>query len=435
MTPQEEWKRKIEQYAQSINAFVAKGTADGWDAAGPEPEHPGCDHLVSTALDAVREANRNGTSGNIRTCWPPAHHPLVPTLEESGQSIPTLCLLDDGTIVARIGPEYQKGHVVRIHGDEVETIDGVEFFGRSPDGRYFAIARSDGVLITDGWFGKEVCLCKWPVGTEHLPNGIEVDPFDGIPAPQQLIPFPGGERVLLVSGDGIFVLSRGKARRLIPTDAAIVDFADYLRSEGDEVTLPDASMAHGAISSDGKWIAVGCQDGKHLIFDEDLDLVGEIGHLSDYPHYALFNGDSSVVALNSCHFYNGVTIGVPTNLLPGLVTECYETDERLPILEDGARVYAGAYRDGEFIVGDAGGYVRAVSETGEAKWQYFIGSSIGDIAVSKDGTTLVVSTYAGFIAIIDLDAGVPPRWQIGNGNHIEQRRWLFWKNEESPLIW
>jgi hypothetical protein len=71
---------------------------------------------------------------------------------------------------------------------------------------------------------------------------------------------------------------------------------------------------------------------------------------------------------------------------------------------------------------------------GAYRWQHFIGSSVGSIDISADSKTLAVSTYAGFISIIRLNAGHQPSSQIGNGNHFEERRWIFWK-DESPLIW
>jgi len=142
-----------------------------------------------------------------------------------------------------------------------------------------------------------------------------------------------------------------------------------------------------------------------------------------------------MIALNSCHFYNGRTLGVPLSLLPGLTTESYEVDKRLMLLEVGARVYAGVCRDGEFIIGDASGYLRAFDLSGNARWQHFIGSSIGDIDISEDGKTLVATTYAGFLSIIDMDTGQPDPFTISTGDHRERRRWLFWKKELQPLIW
>lgn len=202
----------------------------------------------------------------------------------------------------------------------------------------------------------------------------------------------------------------------------------------DELSLY-LSMEHGAISKDGKLIAVGCQDSSHLVFNDQLELVGNVGNQSEYPHYAAFSDDQSMIALNSCHFYSGVTVGVSIELLPGLETEAYEEDKRTLILQDTARVYAAVSRGDEFIIGDASGYVRAFDLRGKRRWEQFIGSTVGDIDVSPDGKTLVVSTYAGFLSIFQLDAGSQAPHQIGNGGHYEQRRWIFWKDEQKPLVW
>ena len=73
-------------------------------------------------------------------------------------------------------------------------------------------------------------------------------------------------------------------------------------------------MEHGAVSRDGRFVAVGCQDSSHLVYDDQLELIGDIGNQSEYPHYAVFSADQSMIAFNSCHFYNGITVGVPLAL-------------------------------------------------------------------------------------------------------------------------
>jgi hypothetical protein len=156
--------------------------------------------------------------------------------------------------------------------------------------------------------------------------------------------------------------------------------------------------------------------------------------MSEYPHYALFSNKSDMVALNSCHFYSGVTLGVPTSLLPGLKTEPYEPDPRMPILDDGARVYAGGFRKDEFIIGDADGYLRAFDRQGTRLWEHFIGSTIGSMDLSADGTKLIVTSYAGFLCFLDLDTGKSDPFAIGTSTHQERRRWLFWK-AFPPLVW
>jgi hypothetical protein len=174
----------------------------------------------------------------------------------------------------------------------------------------------------------------------------------------------------------------------------------------------------------------------HCVFDANsLELIAEIGNMMDYPHYAICSSDGSVLAFNSCHFYSGVTIGVPTNLIRGLKTKQYKPDRRLVELENGSRVYAGVCRGDEFIIGNASGYLRAFDLTGKLRWQHFIGSSVGDIDISRDGNKLVVTTYAGFLSLIDLDTGEADPFAIGTSTNRERRRWLFWKHEKTPLIW
>jgi len=428
----DEWRRKTHEYAAAINDYVARGQRLGWKRVGKEPPDPGRDHLTEAALAAVRLANERGTLEQLRGEWPPAYEPLIPLLKQNGQGIPVACILDDGSIVARVGAPYEAGRTVRIEDEVVVEVSGMGFFGRSPDRRLFAVARRDGVQIRDGWGGREIKVCRWPTGLEGIPEGYRLRPLAKAPIATQLIPFPDGERVLLVSDEGIFVLSESDARRLLPEKEVLKELLQDEPSGDSSACTID--MGHAAVSRDGRLIAVGSQDSEHLIFDPELNLVGRIGSYSEYPHYSLFSANDAVVAFNSCHFYNGVTIGVAIEHLP-LTTEPYEADGRVRTLQDGARVYAGAARGDELIIGDAYGYVRALSTTGEYRWQQFIGSTIGAMDVSSDNRKLVVTTYAGLISIFDLDAGRQEPHQIGDGGHLDVRRWLFWRNEAKPLIW
>ena len=433
---QNEWKSKTIDYAKSINAFIKKGLQDGWDNAGPEPEDNNREKLVPYLLKAIRKANQEKDFTQLRDNWPLAHSPLIPELDKNGQDIPVVTILDNGHIVARIGAPYQKGYVVEINDLDVSIVEGIDFFGRSPNRKYFAYTKEKGVSVTEGWLGKESVFCPYPTGTEGAPSGFDVKPFEDTPTPTQLIPFPYGKSVLFVSTEGIYVLKSEQAIRILPTTEEMKEHFTWLQEEDPDDDLQmELSMEHGAISHDGKLIAVGSQDSTHLVFNDSYQLIGDIGNQSEYPHYAIFSNDSDMIAFNSCHFYNGITIGVPTKLLPDLKTEPYEENSQTLTLEDGARVYAGVYRKDEFIIGDASGNLRGVGKDGTLHWQHFIGSSIGDIAISEDESTLVCSTYAGFISIIELDSGKMKEYEIGTGKHTELRRWLFWKEESQPLAW
>jgi hypothetical protein len=154
-------------------------------------------------------------------------------------------------------------------------------------------------------------------------------------------------------------------------------------------------------------------------------------------------------------FSYGATLVVPTSRFPGLSVSSedlekhwfskntaaemrkglQELDRDLVLIDAESKVYAAAWRGEEFIMGDAYGDLRAFDKTGEVLWQHFIGSSVNDIDLSPDGKTLVVTTYAGFVCILDLDTGEPDPFAISTATHRERRRWLLWKNEPKPLVW
>jgi len=433
---QRQWYEKTLRYAEAVNTFVAKGLSVGWDSAGAEPREPKYKEELPHFMEALRDANRETPHRDIKSEWPPSHAALYPLLEKNGLSIPALCVLPDGDILARIGATYEDGKVVRIQGDAITEVQGVQHFGRCPGRRYFAVATAAGVDIHDGWRGPRVITCPWPNGDEGVPVDFDMQAQAAPPAPSQLLPFPDGQRVLLVASSGIFVLDQEGATRLLPTEEQMREHFQWVRDEGgkDGDFSPSLSMEHAAISPDGKLIALGAQDGEHYVLDEQLNLIAQVEPHGEYPHHAVFSADGRSVAFNACHLYNGATIAVPVAMLADWQSDYYDNADGSTVIEPSARVYASISRGDEFILGDAYGYLRAVSREGEPRWQHFIGSTISALDLSADGRTLVASTCAGFVSIIDLDAGRQP-YQIGNGEHFEQRRWLFWKDEATPLAW
>ncbi|NIF18814.1 hypothetical protein [Pantoea sp. Cy-639] len=433
--PQQQWRQAIVGYAEAINRYVAQGRAHGWDDL-EEPEAPAIGHLLDAWQAALLAINRPDTAEQqrqlFREAWPPAHLPLVPLLDEQAQGIGHLLLLDDGSVLARVGMPHERGQVLRIDSQGTTPVIGVEHFGRCPQRRYFALGNAEGVRITEGWGGPMVARLAWPNGLEGLPAGYPFEPLDLPPTPTTLTPFPDGKRALLVSADGIFILASEGATRLLPRQG---DILDDLRQgvDPDDVAL-GLSMEHAALSPDGRLIALGEQCGRHLVLDERLLPLAEIGPASEYPHFALFNQRGDQLILNACHFYQGGTVGVRVDDLAGLDTAHYSDDPRTPLLQDGARLYAGVARDGEYIVGDAHGYLRAFGEDGREHWQHYLGSTISAMDISADGRSLVAASHAGFISLIALDSARPD-WQIGTGEHAEVRRWICWRGFDRPLAW
>ena len=80
-------------------------------------------------------------------------------------------------------------------------------------------------------------------------------------------------------------------------------------------------MEHGAVSADGRWVVVGEQGSRHLVLDDRLRWVAEIGPGSEYPHFALFNQRVTSCSSTPRHFYSGATLAVRVADLPGLRTD------------------------------------------------------------------------------------------------------------------
>ena len=172
--PQQQWQQAVTAYAQAINRYVAQGAVNGWDER-EEPQPIATDHLLDAWQAALQAINQPGVDEQqrqaFRQAWPPAHLPLVPLLDEHGQGICSLLLLDDGSLLARIGMPHEKGQVVRIGEHGVTPVIGTDHFGRCPQRRYFALANAEGVRVTDGWGGPHVARLPWPTGLEGLPAG------------------------------------------------------------------------------------------------------------------------------------------------------------------------------------------------------------------------------------------------------------------------
>jgi hypothetical protein len=432
------WRAEGATISAGVNEWIQQ-SIQGANAKPPEDTRA---DMATDVLKALREANHTAEEATLqrfREMFPPAHAPFMEMLKRNGQDVGPIALLDDGRILARIGGAFGFERVAEINGLTIKTVPDVLCFGRSPNDRYFAAAKPSGVEIRDGWDGPVIVLLAYPTGQEGMPDGFtvaEIEPVNGIPPITRLIPFPAGDCVLLVSPYGIFVLTPAGPIRLHLDEESLRESFEW--QVGDYPNDPlryDVSMEHAAMSRDGRWIALGSQDSHHLIFDANFQKVGDVGPICSYPHFAAFSEDGETLLFNACHFYNGDTLLVPTHLLPNLTTEAYSEDERLQRMQTSARIYAVASHGDEFIIGDAYGYIAGYGTDGKYRWQHHLGSTICEMALSGDGKTLVVSTYAGIIHLLRLDMGEADPFAIGTATHQEVCRWLFWKEEERPLVW
>lgn len=428
----EAWRAGGRLYADAVNAFVERGMREGWP--DKEPEFP--DHqtpLADAVLQVIREANRLGNASSLRERFPPTLHPFFNRLKRQGRSLEPAMWIDDRNVVLRIGASYEAAPVVIANATEWRECPDVLNFGRSHDSTFMALAKQHGIEIRRGWDGDVVTTIPWPSRFENIPASHQKP---RAPTPlriTQLSVFPDGQRVLLTSSSGVFILTRDRAIQLLPSAE---NYEDWIDDDESDALGIDLDMEHAALSPDGSLILTGHQASSHLVFDDNGRQIAELATRSEYPHFAWFSADGRLAAFNSCHFYNGETFGVPVSELHG---DMHLEDEHPAVrtLEDGARVYAAVGRQDEFIIGDAAGYLRAFDAEGNFRWQHYIGSTICSLDLSPDGRHLAVTSYAGLLCVLDLDSSERDPYAIGAGSRHPRElwRWLFWKEEERPLRW
>lgn len=412
-----EWIEKGVTYVKAINRLNHIYETTPWEELkGNEPEEPKEERepFAEKVIELLREANHNGTIDTFREKFPPAHAPFInPFLNKNGQNISHLKFVEDNNIVFTIGIEKQ---AYFLKNDKVERLnEAICGIGKSHQNGIFAIATDETITLRKGWQGEIIQTFE-----RKETKGLSVS---------DLLPFNNGSQVILVTPSGIFLINN-KLEKLILPD---FDADDY--DEEEKAWRLNLSMENATISHNNKFIVVGSQDDDHKVLDNNGQYIGYVGTASSYPHFCLFSKDDEQLISNSCHFYNGVTIGVHQTDFEGMAIEPYDTDDGYITLDENMRVYHGLATTQYYILGDANGYIRAIDKSGKALWKYFLGSTINGMTISDDEQTLWVACYSGIIHKLLLNKRQRDNHVIGNGQHFEEFRLLFWREETQVFKW
>ncbi|MGJ1203865.1 hypothetical protein [Sphingobacterium lactis] len=406
---QEEWNAKGEQYAKEINEMVEFGEINGWENwKGKEPEDKR-GHLAEEVIRRLKQANLENRVERFRNNFPPSHAPLISFLEKQAQSIEQLHFINDQKIVFLQGTAYQKRQAYILNNDQILELDiNIKAIGKSKQNNIFAIATESKISTFKGWEGELI--------REFILN---VTAKIGI---TELIPFNDGNKLLIVTSEGIYLVSENEEKLIHP-----------LNEGNEEDWSSNIDMENATLSNDNSYIVVGDQCYDHRILDANGNTLGSIGPQSSYPHFSLFSKDDSQLITNSCHFYNGLTIGIDSDQFIGVRIEEYTESDDYKIIDEEMRVYVGLATRDYYILGDAYGNIRAINKNGKKIWRHFLGSTISGMTISDDEHSLWIGTSGGILHKLRLGKGHRDKHTIGNGNHYEDFRLLIWKNE--PQIW
>ena len=425
-----EWNEKGEKYAKAVNDMVAFAEAHGWDAyKGEEPVDERA-HLGEAVFALLKEANERGETEKFRADFPPSNVIFERCEYQAGNAskkdkigdklgnVDQICSLG-GESVLFIASNDDGKTLYLLEGDRVsEVAKGVIAVGKSKRNEIYALLRRGEIELIKGYDGKGggEPIAKFSHDVELTYDEVEI------------LPFNDGSKVLLSCHNGIFLISQSGAKLIHPI------YEDgQLYEDGDGNAALYIDMANVTLSNDNALIVAGEQCGDHVLMDSEGERLGGIGAQSSYPHFCLFSADDTQLIANSCHFYNGVTIGVDRAALKrGVDVEAYSYDEdgekNFTLIDDAMRVYAGVATRDFYILGDAYGYIKAVGKDGRKIWRHYLGGTIKSMALSEDGSVLFVGTYGGRLHKLRLGAGQDSH-TIGNGNHKEEFRLIAYEDK------
>ena len=417
-----EWNEKGEKYAKAVNDMVAFAEVHGWDAYKGEDavdEREGVTQLCEAVFKLLKEANERGETAKFRADFPPSSVIFSEDkLKDKLGNIDQICPLG-GENVLFIASSDDGKTLYLLEGDRVsEVAKGVIAVGKSKRNEIYALLRRGEVELIKGYDGRGggEPIVKFSHDVELTYDEAEI------------LPFNDGSKVLLSCHDGIFLISQSGAKLIHPIYEEL-----YEDDEGNVAPLY-IDMANATLSNDNALIVAGEQNtDEHVLMDSEGERLGGIGAQSAYPHFCLFSVDDTQLITNSCHFYNGVTIGVDRALLKrGLEVGFYDPDggdeQNFTLIDDAMRVYAGVATRDFYILGDAYGYIKAVGKDGRKIWRHYLGGTIKSMALSEDGGVLFVGTYGGRLHKLRLGAGQDSH-TISNGNHKEEFRLIAFEDK------
>lgn len=430
-SPVAKWNSDGRRYTAELNALIAD-SYEGRPTPKDWPKDPRTIDQARSILATVEAEARDGRWQETPIA-DRAYSPFGGMLEEVGQCVRCVCVLGHDEFLVLLGTIYQSGQALHLRGAQI-----IE----RPDILAAAMTRSHDLLLLVRKEGFSVCrsLDDEPIAHFPWPDGVRPRPLDILQISED------GRTVAFVEPENAVWLGQVSDADVVWTrvypNAAFLAEQHARDGEDDDDSDWSDSMMHCGLSPDGQFIAYGSQCYGHFV-DRVVGIgaisrFAEIGYRSEYPHYACFSDDSAYAALNSCHFYHGATVGIRVADCEGAHTPPYREDERVKLIDDRLRVYAGTWlplgndRDG-FALGGAG-YLDIVSVEGSARNTIFFGASASSIDYCPKTGVLALGSYAGFLHLYDPTRAADEGTAIGYRPLHERYRWVLWR-DRPPFRW
>ncbi len=388
----------------------------------------------------------------------PAHTPFIPELEKGVGGLSNCAILGPDEFLVLQGTPFWTNTTWHITGDQITECDSLAGFAWSRNRKFFlTLQTDDSLVVRERYGGEPLDLIPAIPGAAFIPQDLPEKLRRNFGTPGDMGIFThlaisdDGRKVLLADYErGVILLTKtdsGWSTQLLYPSLLLgleEDINAALKEK--ESFRPYCDMIHAALSPDGDYAALGTQMDDHHVFrlsdDGRASLHASLEGLSAYPHDACFSDDSTLVALNSCHFYGGATFACKLSDVRGLKVERKKQREVQTLINDYLRVYASGYlpasmtdeATGAFLLAGVS-FANCVAPDGKVLWEVEFGSSGGGMDVCPETGRILIASHSGMLHLFDPSQKQEVPIFAGYRAPREERRWIFWDRLERPIVW
>nr|MBA3501589.1 hypothetical protein [Deltaproteobacteria bacterium] len=399
------WTSEGERYTALLNKWLGElYTLDEPTFEEPTFER---DDLERGVIDSITALNARGEGALARTKFPLYYDGIGKSFWGRYGLVVDRVLNTGSEMYARVQyPSFRPAEVMRITADKIEPVPGMMGFGASYDKQYTAFAFEDRIEVRKG--GERITFA-YPTAYDHaaadkLERELGTGSFMGV---QSVRVLPNGREVLLVSGEGIYVVGQDKTERLYPLDGIIDQYVEDFESGtfGIEMHFANADVSpSGDRITCGGMFRRGIMAGLAIYRKVDGKWVLENTSQADafFPAQAVFHRERPHIAFAACLYASlsnaltNTTFRIDLDgLAPGDIEEFSGA-----VAQEGGRVQVIASFGKGYLLGFDNGYVRwmGVDDDCELLGYLFVGGSILDIDVAPDQKSFVVASDSGLVS-------------------------------------
>lgn len=451
-----DWRERGGKFTSALNRWLDVIYKQNRDNEEPEPVDDRR-HMERAIVSALEHYNARGEFEVLREQFPPAYEPFSSTFwRHYGRNITQVFALDNDAMVVRVGPE-----TYLISGNDILPQPAVLAVGGTRDKRLIALAFTTHVEVRESWAGAPIATFAYPPGYDAAFHAAhpELRP-DTLRSPERMgirsiLVHPDGRRVVLVTKEGIFLLTATGSRLLFPERAELDQYFEQFqkKTEGQTGSVPfelDIDFPSADLSPDGR-ILTCCGMFARGIF-ANLTVYEERGEgaafekkawsgdQAFFPRIAAFHDRHPSVAFAATLYASFSNLGDSIqNTTFRIAREQLDQGGEIDGFDGGVfqgrgRVESIAPFGDGFLLGMSNGYVWHMSATEDATQLGYVhlGGQIQAIDVSPDGSTVFIGSDTGMV--IRLAVGERDPNLITDLPLKDTRRALFWKTFP-PMIW